>query len=318
MSKEIIQDTDEVTVIDKSKTRKTNLYSASGEQEFNIGFTIIFGSDVDFGKHFHFSRSHILIGRDKSCQIFLKDDKISKRHCEIQIVRNPELEQILIKDLDSTNGTYVNGERVSQTVLKSGDKLAIGDTVLRLNYNDEIEEEYYTKLFNFAATDSLTGLYNRRYVINELENQGKIAKRNSRQFCIIILDIDDFKQINDKYTHLAGDEYLKAFSNVITQCLREQDICGRIGGEEFMIILPETSQEGGLKLANRVRERVSKTEVIYQGHSISTTLSAGISQFGLHSFDRKVLFKLADLALQEAKNTGKNRILSADVIDSEK
>ncbi|MCP4155675.1 MAG: GGDEF domain-containing protein [bacterium] len=303
-------DTNEITVIDKSKRAGSN----SGKDEnrpLEINFTIIHGEDVDFGKHYHFTNNSIIIGRDTGCAIRLKDEKISKNHCRIDIVRDLDVEHVMIKDLGSTNGTYINGEIVQQAILKSGDKITIGDTVLRLGYHDELEEEYHARLFNFAATDGLTGLYNRRYILNELDNQGKIARRNKRIFCIVIIDIDDFKNINDTYGHLAGDEYLKKFSFVLSQSLREQDICGRIGGEEFLIVLPETATEGAVKLANRIRERIVKTRINHRGNLISTTLSAGISQFGTHGDKRSTLFRHADIALQKAKDTGKNKVLTA-------
>lgn len=235
MTRKKIKDTDEVTatIIDKSKLRKA-FASAAENEEIIIGLTVIHGSDVDFGKHFNLTGSRIMIGREKTNDIVLKDEKISKEHCDIHVIRNPRLEQIQLKDLKSTNGTYVNGAPIKQAVLlKSGDKIGIGDTVLRLSYNDQLEEEYHSRLFSFAATDALTGLYNRRYILNELENQCKIARRNNREFSVVIIDIDNFKRINDTYGHLAGDDYLKKFAYVINRTLREQDICGRVGGGVF-------------------------------------------------------------------------------------
>ncbi|MCP5104822.1 MAG: GGDEF domain-containing protein, partial [bacterium] len=173
-----------------------------------------------------------------------------------------------------------------------------------------------SKLFTFAATDSLTGLYNRRYTINELENQSKIARRNNRIFSLVIIDIDDFKKVNDNYGHLAGDDYLKKTAFVINRCLREQDICGRVGGEEFLVILPETRLEGAINLASRIREQIEQTRLIYRDQSIQTTICAGVSQFGLHATHSRELFKKADDALQKAKNTGKNKIVSADDLDA--
>ena len=316
MSDRTIQDTDELTTLDITR-RKHRMNSGQGaldESEFVISFTVIHGSEVDFGKHFLFSQSPILIGREKTNALCLEDDKVSKVHSEVNIIRNQELEQVVIKDLDSTNGTFVNGEPVRQAVLKSGDKIELGDSVLRFHYKDEIEEEYHSKLFTFAATDSLTGLYNRRYIVNELENQSKIARRNERIFSLIIIDIDNFKHINDIFGHLAGDDYLKKMAFVLNRSLREQDICGRIGGEEFLIILPETDLEGALNLANRIREQIEKTELIHQGRVVKTTVSAGISQFGLHASKSRELFNMADMALQIAKKTGKNTITLANEV----
>jgi len=310
------EDTVEMSISDlmKKDHEKSGTRVLPGESKFTIGFTVIQGKEIDFGKHFNFSERSIVIGRDKSNQICLADEKVSKSHCEINIIRNSEFEQVIVKDMDSTNGTYVNGKFINKEVLKPGDKIGIGDTVLQVSYNDDIEEEYHTRLFRLAVTDALTGLYNRWYIFNELENQCKIARRNNRIFTLVILDIDNFKQLNDTYGHLAGDDYLRKLSFVINQSLREQDICGRVGGEEFLIILPETRLEGAFNMTNRIRGQIEKIEVSHRGHTIKTTISAGISQFDRHISDSRTLFELADLALQKAKKAGKNMIITTDAI----
>jgi diguanylate cyclase (GGDEF)-like protein len=305
-------DTDEMTVIDR---RKAVLAKKKQKTKLNIILTVIQGSETDFGKTYSFTQDCIRIGRDQKKEatevnVAVNDLKVSKVHCEISAIKTDDLEQIVIKDLESTNGTYVNGEMIRQRILTSGDKISIGETILRFSYNDEIEEEYHSRLFTFAATDALTGLYNRRYILNELENQYKIAKRNERTFSVVIIDIDDFKQVNDKFGHPAGDEFLKKFAFVIHHCLREQDIPGRVGGEEFLIILPETSIDGAFRLANRIRERIQKTELIYEGSSIKTTISAGVSQHEFNT-DSQTLFQLADHALYKAKQSGKNMVVKA-------
>lgn len=305
-------DTDEMTVIDR---RKAALTKKKQKTRLNIILTVIQGSETDFGKTYSFTQDSIRIGRDQKKEatdvnVTVNDLKVSKEHCEISAIKTDALEQIVIKDLGSTNGTYVNGEMIRQRILTSGDKISIGETILRFSYNDEIEEEYHSRLFTFAATDALTGLYNRRYILNELENQYKIAKRNERTFSLVIIDIDNFKQVNDTFGHPAGDEFLKKFAFVINHCLREQDIPGRVGGEEFLIILPETSIDGAFRLANRIRERIQNTELVYEGSSIKTTISAGVSQHESNT-DSQTLFQLADYALYKAKQSGKNMVVKA-------
>jgi diguanylate cyclase (GGDEF)-like protein len=305
-------DTDEMTVIDR---RKAALARKKQKTKLNIILTVIQGNEADFGKSYSFTQDIIRIGRDQKQEatevnIAVNDLKVSKIHCEISAIKTDDLEQIVIKDLGSTNGTYVNGEMIRQRILTSGDKISIGETILRFSYNDEIEEEYHSRLFTFAATDALTGLYNRRYILNELENQHKIAKRNERTYSLVIIDIDDFKKVNDSFGHSAGDEFLKKFAWVMNHSLREQDISGRVGGEEFLIILPETSIDGAFRLANRIRERIQKTELIYEGNRIKATISAGVSQYEFKT-EPHTLFRLADYALYKAKQSGKNMVVKA-------
>jgi len=308
-------DTDEITVVDPI-IHKNNRPPQPGY--LNIILTVIQGSDIDFGRTYHLNEKTVCLGRDKGNTIQVDDMKVSKIHCEITPIKTDALEQIVITDLKSTNGTYVNGEPIEQRILTTGDKITIGDTVLRFSYHDEIEEEYHVRLFNFAATDSLTGLYNRRYILNELENQRKIAKRNKRIFSIVIIDIDDFKVINDSFGHQAGDEYLKKVAFEINHSLREQDIPGRLGGEEFLIILPETGLEGATYLADRIRKQIQASSIIYQNNAISATISAGVCQYRGKTQTTNSLFQQADHALYEAKKAGKNQVVSSPInADSE-
>jgi diguanylate cyclase (GGDEF)-like protein len=286
--------------------------AANAEQ--SIVLTVIAGSEVDFGRHFVLERKRTGIGREKVNDIALSDGKVSKAHCEISVIRSPRgIEQISLLDLDSTNGTYVNGEAVVQATLKAGDKIQAGSTVLQLSYSDEIEREYHAKLFDFAARDALTGMYNKRFIVNELENYCRIARRSQRAFSVILLDIDDFKQINDRFGHLAGDEYLKRLAGLIRDTLRDQDIAGRIGGEEFLIVLPETAIEGAMQLAVRLRMNVEGFVLTVQGQDVRTTISAGVCQYQRGMKDVKELLDLADQALYEAKRSEKNRVMRVSI-----
>ena len=284
--------------------------------EHSIILTVIGGNDIDFGKHFLLEKHKTLLGRDNGNDIAINDKKVSKIHCEISIAKtSQDIERVSIKDLDSTNGTYVNGEKIEQTLIHGGDKIQVGDTVLSLSYSDELEKEYHAKLFNYAVRDTHTGLYNRRFIINELENISRIARRSNRTYSIIIIDIDDFKQINDRYGHLAGDDYLKRIAALFASTLREQDIAGRIGGEEFLVILPETMIDGALQLAVRMRKNVEGFVMPLQNQDIRTTISAGVCQYERGIKDVKELLDLADQAMYEAKKADKNKVMRASISD---
>jgi diguanylate cyclase (GGDEF)-like protein len=307
-------DTERIAWTDK---QKADLKRGDNQDKLNITLTVVQGSDVDFGKTYNLETLPVRIGRDKSSAIRVNDYKVSKQHCEISLIKTGDLEQIIIKDLNSTNGTFVNEQAIEQRILDGGDRITVGATILRFSYNDEIEEVYRSKLFSFAATDALTGLYNRRYILNELEAQSRIARRNDRVFSIAIFDIDNFKQINDTYGHPAGDDYLKNIAHIISHSLREQDISGRIGGEEFLIILPETDIDGAFHLADRIRRKIQALAINHDGNLIKTTISAGLSQFKAHASSTgagmDTLFQMADKALYEAKNTGKNKVVKGAV-----
>ncbi len=280
------------------------------KSEPSIVLVIIAGNEVDFGRHFVLEREETSLGRESGNDIVIHDERISKVHCVISVLKGGRgIERIDIHDQGTTNGTYVNGEPTIRATLMAGDKIQIGDTVLQLRYNDEIEKEYHAKLFDFAARDALTRLYNKRYILNELENHCRIARRNGRVFSIILIDIDDFKRINDRFGHLSGDEYLKEFAGLLSRCLREQDIAGRFGGEEFLAILPETALDGAYQLAVRISRQVEDFVLHYREGHIRTTISAGVCQFENAIRDVQEFLDLADQALYLAKKAEKNKVM---------
>jgi diguanylate cyclase (GGDEF)-like protein len=127
---------------------------------------------------------------------------------------------------------------------------------------------------------------------------------------VILFDLDDFKTINDTYGHDAGDTVLKTVTKIIQQLLREHDLFGRVGGEEFLILLPSTDQVSALEIAERIRAEVAKTDIVVASASLKSSISLGVSSnHSEHTLSQ--LVSLADKALYEAKRSGKNKAVSA-------
>lgn len=161
-----------------------------------------------------------------------------------------------------------------------------------------------------ALTDSLTGLTNRRAFDFELKKEVARASRYQHRLVLLMMDIDDFKQFNDKYGHVAGDEHLIKISNIVCDCLREPDMVFRYGGEEIAVILPFTDLKGGNKLAERIRATIEK----HAPHKIKEpgfTVSIGIAEMPSNSETALGLLQAADEALFVAKHMGKNKVYSA-------
>ncbi|MDX1634546.1 MAG: GGDEF domain-containing protein [Marinobacter sp.] len=158
-----------------------------------------------------------------------------------------------------------------------------------------------------ARTDELTGLANRRDIHQRLLAEFGRYQRSGHHFSVVLIDLDLFKRINDEYSHNAGDAVLKQFADLMRSVLRQADLPARWGGEEFLVLLPDTSLVQALTLAERLREAVDETPFRYQDRRLPVTISAGvcsISQSG--SIDQ--LLRQADLNLYEAKQAGRNRI----------
>ncbi len=180
---------------------------------------------------------------------------------------------------------------------------------------------YNINLLSLATYDPLTKLYNRRFIISFAETEVKEAKRYNKDLSIIILDIDNFKSVNDTYGHPAGDEVIKKVANILKTRIRETDKAGRYGGEEFIIILPNTPSKEALEVAERIRRSVENEKVPIKHNNekldLNVTVSVGVASLGFHGNSFYELLQAADLALYEAKRNGKNqvRILSREEVD---
>ena len=171
----------------------------------------------------------------------------------------------------------------------------------------------YAEILKHATLDALTGFNNRRQLEERIKQEVSSAKRQKRNLCAIMTDIDFFKSVNDSYGHAAGDLVLKTVSQVIKQQLRDYDIAGRYGGEEFSIILPYTKLPEARMVAERLRKAVENTKIdISKVNSdvsdkdISVTISLGITEYG-DGDDEKTILQKADKALYKAKESGRNR-----------
>ncbi|MCX8083109.1 MAG: sensor domain-containing diguanylate cyclase [bacterium] len=172
------------------------------------------------------------------------------------------------------------------------------------------QKELEKELKILASTDELTGVWNRRYFIHQGNHEFERAIRYNIPFSLILIDVDRFKRINDSYGHIAGDTVIKKISNIILKNLRELDVCARIGGDEFGIILPNTEISGAEILAERLRIIISKETFKYEAYKIKSTISIGLTGYKKEISSFEEMFKLADSALYEAKERGRNITIS--------
>jgi diguanylate cyclase (GGDEF)-like protein len=163
------------------------------------------------------------------------------------------------------------------------------------------------KMRELASTDSLSGLLTRRAWFEFAENYLSIAQRKKQSFVILMLDLDNFKTINDTFGHTAGDEVLVSFSHTAENIARESDIISRFGGEEFAFLLPDTSTEQAYNLCERLQNEIRNTVVKFEANNITYTTSIGLASYTIdQSLTIDQLLTLADKALYKAKSQGKN------------
>ncbi|MGE0548929.1 MAG: diguanylate cyclase [Kofleriaceae bacterium] len=259
------------------------------------------------GTVFRLPSARSLIGRANECAIRITDDGISRKHAAIW----SDGEAMWIADLESRNGTYLNGQRVtSATLLRDGDKIQVGrTTVLRFGYHDELDEAFHENLVSSALRDPLTKLFNKRYFLDRLASEVKFARRHETALSLLLLDIDHFKTVNDSYGHLAGDAVLTKLAEVLLRAVREEDVVARFGGEELAIILRAVPIDPAYQLSERLRRLIEQTIVAHQGREIRTTVSIGVAVVpGSERDTAEMLIEAADQALYRAKNAGRNRV----------
>lgn len=176
-----------------------------------------------------------------------------------------------------------------------------------LQYRAQVEEE----LRRWASTDALTGMANRRHFLTLCEREMQRALRYGRPLTVAIFDVDLFKRINDGFGHATGDQVLRTIAQVTAATLRETDLAGRLGGEEFGLLLPETDLSGGADMAERLRVAIATAEVSAAGRPIPVTVSVGVATLEPDEASVDSLFARADAALYRAKDAGRDRVAVA-------
>jgi diguanylate cyclase (GGDEF)-like protein len=244
------------------------------------------------------SPGQVTLGRGTRCDICLQDAAVSRRHCQLRI----EPAAIWLKDLDSTNGSYVNGRRIEHRQLSYGDIIGVGGSTLRLVRDDSPEWRTQRSLADLASTDELTGLLNRRAFRLRID-----AVPAQVPHALLMIDADHFKQINDRHGHAAGDRVIRQIGNSIRVLLPRDAFAGRVGGEEFAVVLSDTAQIEAVAWAETLREHIVNVPVALAAGSIGVSVSIGVA-CGRLPDDVRALFAQADNALYRAKAAGRNRV----------
>ena len=168
-------------------------------------------------------------------------------------------------------------------------------------------KEKERELKELASTDPLTGLPNKREILNYLSKEVDIAKRKGSPLSVAVLDLDNFKQINDTYGHMVGDRVLKHLAGILRRNLRSSDMVGRFGGEEFVVVMKDTDLETAHRVMDRIRREVELANIEPVG---SISVSIGVAELGKEEESESLIIK-ADERLYRAKMEGKNRVVSA-------
>jgi diguanylate cyclase (GGDEF)-like protein len=177
-----------------------------------------------------------------------------------------------------------------------------------LNHPRLVDAGHFEEMLEGSINDKLTSLFNRRYFDEIFSQQVALAERYRNDFTILFLDIDDFKELNDTYGHLAGDRALAAVAQIIAREKRTSDVAARFGGEEFVVLMPHTDNISGFIFAERLRLEIEAMRIPFEDVTLNLTVSGGIASFPLNTENPRQLVQLADSAVYLAKGAGKNNI----------
>ena len=265
-------------------------------------------------------REEVTLGRALEADVRVNDARASRLHARITTERDRATgaARYRVTDLGSTNGTLLNGQPVSDAMLAEGDKLTIGEHLIRFELSDDIDREFQRHIHRLLAHDELTGLLTSKSFFSELRREAARAETEAIPFCVLMMDLDHFKSVNDRYGHLVGSQTIEEVSTLITRALRAGDVAARFGGEEFAAFLLNADCAQGLVAAERVRAAI---EAHYfpatrrgapdeSGETMRITISVGVAAFPDDARDPIELIELADTALYRAKNLGRNRVVA--------
>lgn len=298
-------------------------------------------------KQLPLGKGRCVIGRAEDTDLTLVSNDVSRHHAAVIFQGG----KYIVEDLNSTNGTFVNGRTVDHHTLNSGDEISVGDysilfddgtsslfnieetEIKRRGKETAIISDKFTslgkkidskslrkefediekfvrksrrRLATLANADKVTGIFNRQYFDKISAEEFEKAKVAQRNFSILFVDLDHFKEVNDNYGHRTGDDVLRAIAWLIQKACRNTDIVARYGGEEIVVILPNTVSDDAIKIGEEIREIVAKQTRERLG--IAVTVSVGVAGFPQDGDSLSSILEKADQALYQAKEKGRNRV----------
>jgi len=261
--------------------------------------TVLWGANM--GMTFPLGETAV-VGRSSQADIQLWDHAVSRQHCRLE----REGGTYILTDLGSLNGTYVNWQRVTRLPLADRDRIQLGNSLLQFAYYDRLAEAFFSQMAAAALYDPLTGLHNRRFFLEHLEWEIPFALRHRLPLHLLYLDLDNFKLINDRWGHLAGDQALIQVARQLQDQVRQEDLLARMGGDEFALLVRGIPDSQILQLAGRLQQAVQSLPL--QG-GIPLTCSIGVASLLRLPAETSVqsFLEAADQALYQAKRQGGNR-----------
>lgn len=258
---------------------------------------------AELGQRVVVNRS-LTIGRHPDCDLVLSDLLVSSFHARLE----DRGDSWTLVDLGSTNGTRVEGEPTSEIALSPGFKIALGNTVMRFESQDHVEQKYAEVLEQLLNVDDLSGLYVRRKFDAEVARVVQAAGQQGTSVGLVVMDLDGIKKINDTHGHLFGAYVIGESGKVIGQVIGKRGFACRFGGDEFLAALLNHDLEATAAVAEEIRIAVNEHHFERDEIVLKPGISCGVAAFPENASDPVQLFEHGDAALYRAKAAGKNRV----------
>jgi diguanylate cyclase (GGDEF)-like protein len=266
----------------------------------------IYPAGPTMGRRFGLTGTEHFVGRLDDLDIPLEGEGLSRKHA--RFFRDEY--GWSVEDLGSTNGTFVNDVKAERQRLRDGDLIRFGVAICKFLAGDNIEAQYHEEVYRMTIQDGLTGVHNKRFLLEFLEREVAGAARRAAALSLIMVDIDHFKKINDTHGHLTGDAALKELCRRLRPRIRAADLFARYGGEEFAVVLPDTPLAGAIQFAEELRALVADEPFSDGDIRMPCTISLGVAQLDPAQPARpEELIKRADENLYAAKRGGRNRVV---------
>jgi len=299
---------------DDPPTQFTQLRARKRDGQVVPTFTVLEGPELGAFYSFDMGKRAHKLGRGEDADVRVVDPSVSRIHALCIVSTEGGHFGVRLSDNGSTNGVLVNAKTVHECSLVSGDKVRLGDVLLRFEWMAEEEIRYHSDVsaqIRKAERDHLTGLLSRGFLETRLPRLLEEADRRSQEVSALLLDLDHFKKVNDLHGHLVGDAVVQRVGRVLRATLRDSDFAIRYGGEELLVLMPGTCLDEGVAVAGRIREAVAALDLGDLAAGLKVTVSIGLARRELAE-DVSQWIERADRALYSAKADGRDRVGVAD------
>jgi two-component system, cell cycle response regulator len=262
---------------------------------------------LNVGQSVRLGHTELILGRGSQADVDLGDDSVSRRHASVHM----EGGRALVTDLGSKTGTFVNGKRIAApATLADGDKIQVSTgTILKFTMIDRLDETFQRRMYESSLRDPLTQSFNRRYFLDRLERELRFARRHKQPLSLILVDVDNLDEVNERDGTAAGDAVLVELAGRVHGLLRQEDVVARIGGDELAVICRATEAADALAVAERIRATIADRG--FAGGHTQVTVAVGVAGLEVTSAPGRDLIAAADTALADAKRAGGNCVRTA-------